>query len=324
MPYHKRLDQARERVQGGLRIGTTGRGIGPAYEDKYGRVGIRMGDLFRPAALRIKLTRNVKAKNEALARLGEPPVDLEALWGVLQPQAEALRAHVTNVPRLLDEIRRRGKPILFEGAQGTLLDIDHGTYPFVTSSSTVAGGACAGTGIGPTYLTAVIGVCKAYSTRVGEGPFPTEMHDEIGERLRRDGNEYGATTGRPRRCGWLDLVALRHATRVSGLTGLAVTKIDVLRGLSKVKACVAYELDGERLEEMPLDAGDLERCRPVYEEWDGWSEDLRESRSLDHLPRAARQFLSKISAILGIPVTLVSVGPGRSDTILVQNPFREK
>jgi adenylosuccinate synthase len=324
MPYHKRLDQARERAKGGTRIGTTGRGIGPAYEDKYGRVGIRIGDLYRPGALRIKLSRNVKTKNEALARLGEPPVDLEALWATLQTQAEALRAHVGNVPRILDEIRRRGRPILFEGAQGTLLDIDHGTYPFVTSSSTVAGGACAGTGIGPTYLSAVIGVCKAYSTRVGEGPFPTEVHDEVGERLRREGNEFGATTGSPRRCGWLDLVALRHATRVNGLTGLAVTKLDVLRGLQKVKICVAYELDGERLEEMPVDVGELERCRPVYEEWDGWSEDLRECRSLDHLPRAARQFLSKVSADLGIPVTLVSVGPGRSETILVQNPFREK
>jgi adenylosuccinate synthase len=322
LPYHKKLDRGRERSAGGERIGTTGRGIGPAYEDKYARAGIRVGDLYRPGALRIKLSRNVQHKNVLLKQLGEAPVDLEGLWRTLQEQAEALRPFVGNAPRALDEMRRRGKHILFEGAQGTLLDVDHGTYPFVTSSSTIAGGACAGTGVGPTYISQVIGVTKAYTTRVGEGPFPTELHDEMGLRLREVGGEFGATTGRPRRCGWLDVVALRHAARVNGLTGVAVTKLDVLRGLPKVQVCVAYDLDGERVDEMPLDAGDLERCRPVYEEVDGWAEELRDARSLDDLPRAARSYLSKMSGMLGLPVTLVSVGPGRSETILVQNPFR--
>jgi adenylosuccinate synthase len=322
LPYHKRLDQARERSPSMQKIGTTGRGIGPAYEDKYARVGIRVGDLYRPYAMRRKLLRNVEAKNATIQQLGGEPVDFNEVWRAVETQADALHPFVGNATRIIDELRRRGKHLLFEGAQGTLLDVDHGTYPFVTSSSTIAGGACTGGGIGPTHLSAVIGVTKAYSTRVGEGPFPTELHDELGERLREVGVEFGATTGRPRRCGWLDIVALRHAARVNGLTGLAITKLDVLKGLPKVKFCVAYDLDGERLEEMPLDTEDLANCQPVYEEMEGWSEDIREARSLEHLPRAPRQYLSKVAGLLGLPIVLASVGPGRTESIVVQNPFR--
>jgi adenylosuccinate synthase len=321
LPYHKRLDRGRERSPSAQHLGTTGRGIGPAYEDKAGRVGIRVADLYRPYSLKIKVTRNVEAKNPMLRELGEDPLDVDALLCDLQAQAEALRPFVGNAARILDEHRRRGKEILFEGAQGTMLDVDHGTYPFVTSSSTVAGGACTGGAIGPTHISAVLGVTKAYTTRVGEGPFPTELQDEIGARLREEGDEYGATTGRPRRCGWLDLVALRHAARVNGLTGIAVTKLDVLCGIPRLKVCVAYDLDGERTEEMPLDAGDIERCRPIYEEVDGWTEGVRDARTLDELPRPAREYLAYLSRALGLPVSLVSVGPGRTETILVQNPF---
>ncbi len=318
--YHRDLDRLREARSSA--IGTTKRGIGPAYEAKVARRGVRMGDLVRPERLRTLLERNLDELNPVLERLGGQPYQLEPLLTEAIAFGERLRLYLGDGGRVVYEAVRRGKSVLFEGAQGTLLDVDHGTYPFVTSSSTIAGGACTGLGIGPTEVSSVVGIAKAYTTRVGAGPFPTELTGPEGDRLRETGAEYGATTGRPRRCGWLDIPALRVAVRMNGLSGLALTKLDVLSGLRPLQVCVGYRLDGNLLDELPLDESDIVRAEPVYETADGWSEDTSQIRDLDDLPAGARRYLRRIEDLLGIPLYLVSVGPGRAETIVLRNPFR--
>jgi len=318
--YHKDLDRLREAGAGA--IGTTRRGIGPAYEAKVARRGVRMVDLVRPERLRGVLQRNLDEVNPNLERLGGTTYAVEPLLEEALGYGERLKRYLGDAGRVVHDAVRRGKSVLFEGAQGTLLDVDHGTYPFVTSSSTIAGGACIGLGIGPTQVTSVVGIAKAYTTRVGGGPFPTELTGAEGDRLRESGGEYGATTGRPRRCGWLDIPALRLAVRLNGLSGLALTKLDVLSGLRPLQVCVGYKLDGETLDELPLDESDIVRAEPVYETADGWSEDTRQIRDLEDLPAGARRYLRRIEDLLGIPLYLVSVGPGRAETIVLKNPFR--
>ncbi|MBN1141636.1 MAG: adenylosuccinate synthase [Deltaproteobacteria bacterium] len=325
MPYHRTIDVAREKMAGQRKIGTTGRGIGPAYEDKVGRRGIRLGDLIHPERFAEKLREALPEKNFLLEKfLGEPPLDEAAIFDEYRLYGEKLRKFLGNTAKVLHDSIAAGNNILLEGAQGTLLDIDHGTYPFVTSSSTVAGGACTGTGIGPCSIDAVIGISKAYVTRVGEGPFPTELKDETGELLRREGHEYGATTGRPRRTGWLDMVALRKAVQLNGLTGLALTKLDVLNSLATIRICSAYRCDGKLLSEFPTEIGVLQRCEPVFEEVPGWQCDIRAVTDLEQLPPASRDFISKVEKMSGCPVVLVSVGPRRDQTIQISNPFRSK
>jgi adenylosuccinate synthase len=320
LPYHKGLDELRERGQGA--IGTTKRGIGPAYEAKAARRGIRMGDLRRPERLAALVERNLEEVNPSIVRLGGTPFEAGPLVEAALRHGEALARWMGDAGRYVWDAMGKGKNVLFEGAQGSLLDLDHGTYPYVTSSSTLAGGACTGLGVGPTTIGAVIGIAKAYATRVGAGPFPTELAGEQGDVLREAGSEYGATTGRPRRCGWLDIPALRLAVRTSGMTGLAITKLDVLTGVQPIKLCVGYRLDGETLDELPLDLDDLERAEPVYETVDGWTEDTRGVRDREALPAAARRYLARIEDLLGIPMVLVSVGPNRAETIVLKNPFR--
>ena len=323
MPYHRRMDVAREAHRSGNKIGTTGRGIGPAYEDKISRVGIRICDLLDESLFREKLSVNVEEKNFYLTRLfGEEPVSEQEIFAEYQGYAEKIRPYVTDTSLILDQEIKLGKSILFEGAQGCHLDIEHGTYPFVTSSSTVAGNASCGTGIGPSFLNEIVGICKAYTTRVGEGPFLTELNDEIGDRLQRVGQEFGATTGRRRRCGWLDMVLVRQAVRVSGITGLAITKLDVLTGLKTIKICVGYQSENALYpESVPPTPRLLSQCTPVYEELPGWTEDIRNARTLDELPINARRYLERLETLSGVPVILVSVGAGREETIVLKNPF---
>ncbi len=318
--YHKDIDALREAGAGA--IGTTKRGIGPAYEAKVARRGIRVGDLARLDRLRGLIARNLEELNPYVERLGGKPYDAGELAGEAHELGKRLERYLGDAGRVVYEAIRRGKSVLFEGAQGALLDVDHGTYPFVTSSSTLAGGACTGMGIGPTEIDSVVGISKAYATRVGSGPFPTELTGELGEQLREAGGEFGATTGRPRRCGWLDVPALRLAVRLNGMTGLALTKLDVLRGVKPIQVCVQYRLDGELLDELPLDADDVERAEPVYETLEGWGEDAREARDLDDLPVGARRYLARMEQLVGVPLYLVSVGPGRAETIVLKNPFR--
>jgi adenylosuccinate synthase len=317
MPYHVMLDGASEMRLGRFSIGTTNRGIGPCYEDKAARVGIRAQDLLDPKILVRKLRVALEAKNEILEKLYEMPrLDPEAVAGDLLEHAERLRPFIADTALILDEALRAGKGVLFEGAQGTMLDIDHGTYPFVTSSNPVAGAACTGTGIGPTRIDRVLGVAKAYVTRVGEGPFPTELDDEDGRRILEAGNEFGTTTGRQRRCGWLDLVALRYAVRLSGMTQLALTKLDVLSGFSRVRLCVAYrDRDGGRLTEFPYHQTVFHGCTPEYEEMPGWDDDLSECRSLDELPPQARDYVDAIATAVEVPITLIGTGQGRHQVI---------
>jgi len=322
MPYHKRLDVARERAKGAGKIGTTGRGIGPCYEDKVARRGIRVADLLDPDAFKAKLQDILPEKNFYLEKfLGDQPFSLEE---IIQPYLEMgnrLRPLVVNVSVLLEQAIRQGKNILFEGAQGTHLDIDHGTYPFVTSSNPIAGGACTGAGIGPGQLHHVLGIVKAYTTRVGGGPFPTECLDKVGDHLVECGVEFGSTTGRRRRCGWIDTVVLREAARLNGLTGLAITKLDVLTTLNPVKICVAYDVDGQPRDTMPGTIKELERCRPVFEEMPGWTEDIRGARRLEDLPAATRNYLKRVEELVRVPIQIISVGPDREETIILQNPF---
>ncbi len=320
LAYHRDIDRLREARVGA--IGTTKRGIGPAYEAKVGRRGVRMGDLVRPERLRALLERNLEEVNPLVERLGGEPYLLDVLVDDALALGQRLSRYLGDAGRMVYDAVRRGKSLLFEGAQGTLLDVDHGTYPFVTSSSTIAGGACTGLGIGPTHVNAVVGIAKAYTTRVGAGPFPTELLGAEGDRLRESGGEYGATTGRPRRCGWLDIPALRLAVRMNGLSGLALTKLDVLSGLRPLQVCVGYRVGGELRDELPLDETDIARAEPVYETADGWNEDTRQIRDLDDLPPGARRYLRRIEDLLGIPLFLVSVGPGRAETIVLKNPFR--
>ncbi len=322
MPYHKAIDIARESSSGDRKIGTTGRGIGPTYEDKIGRRGIRLIDLVRPQTFARKLREVLPEKNFLLEKfLGEAPLSEEAILEEYGTYALQLEKYLGCASTILNTSINAGHNILFEGAQGSLLDIDHGTYPYVTSSSTIAGGACTGTGIGPRFIEEVIGISKAYVTRVGEGPFPTELNDEMGDRLRQAGQEFGSTTGRPRRTGWFDAVALREAVRTNGMTGLAITKMDVLNELETIKVCTGYSFRGELLETFPRDFETLKECKPVYEEVDGWKTDISSATSMEMLPPQATAYLKKLEEVTGCPVVLVSVGPRRDQTIQVKNPF---
>ncbi len=317
MPYHVMLDGAAEMRLGKFSIGTTRRGIGPCYEDKAARVGIRVQDLLDPKILVRKLTIALEAKNEILEKLYDlPRLEPEAVATELLANAERLRPFIADTSLLIDTALREGKTVLFEGAQGTMLDIDHGTYPFVTSSNPIAGAACTGTGIGPTRIDRVLGVTKAYVTRVGEGPFPSELDDADGQTMLERGNEFGTTTGRQRRCGWLDLVALRYAARLSGMTQLALTKLDVLSGFERVKLCVAYrDREGNRLTDFPYHQTVFHGCTPEFEEMPGWDEDLSEARSLEDLPQKAREYADAIAAAVEVPITLIGTGQGRRQVI---------
>ncbi len=322
MPYHQALDLAREEAKGAAKLGTTGRGIGPCYEDKVARRGIRVADLLDAQELQTKLSEILPEKNFYLEKFLEAgPVNLEEIFPAYLEMGERLRPLVANVSMLLEAASREGKNIVFEGAQGTLLDIDHGTYPYVTSSNPVAGGACTGAGVGPGQLHRVLGIVKAYTTRVGGGPFPTECLDQVGEHLQEQGVEFGSTTGRRRRCGWLDGVVLREAARLNGLTGMALTKLDVLTGLDPVKICVAYDLAGVRRETVPATLGELTRCRPIFQELPGWTEDIRGVRRYQDLPAATQNYLTRVAELVGVPVQIVSVGADREATIVLQNPF---
>jgi adenylosuccinate synthase len=316
LPYHRALDGAREARLGGAKVGTTGRGIGPAYEDRAARSGLRMADLRDEASLRARLERVLPEKNALLAALGaaarfelEMLVDTALAWG------ERLAPHLVDATALVQEALRRGDHVLLEGAQGTLLDIDHGSYPFVTSSNPIAGGACTGGGIGPLQLDEVIGVVKAYATRVGSGPFPTELTDEIGRGIAARGHEVGTTTGRPRRVGWFDAVPLRYAVAVNSVSSIMLNKLDILSGVDPIRLCVAYELDGRRVETWPWSADLLARSTPIYEEFPGWEEEIHGVRSLADLPEAARRYVAAIEEHAGVPIVLVSVGPERTQTI---------
>ncbi len=317
MPYHIALDGAAE-SQEGTAIGTTKRGVGPAYTDKAARVGIRVQDMLDEASFAEKVRCGVRAKNAVLEGLYDlPPFDPDAVAEEYLGYARRLVPYVADTSLFLDQAFRAGKKVRCEGAQGTLLDVDHGTYPFITGSSLTAGSATAGLGFGPHHIERVFGVAKAYQTRVGRGPFPTELTGEIGDALREAGHEYGTTTGRPRRCGWLDAVTLRYAARLNGLTSLAVTKLDVLTGLDPLRIGVAYRLRGQRLEHIPLRADDLAACQPVYEDVPGWQEDISAARTMDELPPAARAYLRRMEELSGVPVSIVSVGPEREQTIRV-------
>jgi adenylosuccinate synthase len=322
LPYHVALDQAREAARGKDKIGTTGRGIGPAYEDKVARRGLRLGDMFYPERFANKLKEVMEYHNFALTQYYKvDAVDYDTVLAESMAMAEQLKPMVANVSELLHQYRERGQNILFEGAQGSLLDIDHGTYPFVTSSNTTAGGAATGSGVGPLYLDYVLGITKAYTTRVGSGPFPTELFDDVGAYLAKQGHEFGATTGRPRRCGWFDAVALRHAVQVNSVSGLCLTKLDVLDGLESVKICVAYkDADGNDAS-APVDAEDYEALHPVYEQMPGWSESTIGAQSLDALPVAARNYIKRLEDLVGAPIDIVSTGPDRSQTIVLRHAF---
>ena len=325
MPYHKAIDLARERLRGKGKIGTTGRGIGPAYEDKVARVGIRFVDLLEEDTFREKLERNIEEKNFYLKEiLQEKALDFNEIHDNYRRYRDRLKGYVTNTGLLLDQRIRAGKRVLFEGAQGTLLDVDHGTYPYVTSSSTVTGGACSGSGVGPQHIQQVIGISKAYTTRVGSGPFPTELDGPDGETLRREGAEFGATTGRSRRCGWFDAVSVRHAVRMNGLTGVALTKLDVLTGFKKIPICTAYRFNGQTINEFPASSKVMAGAQPVYEEMDGWEERLDDVRQFSDLPATVRKYVKRIEEVIGTEIILVSVGPGREQTIVLRNPFANK
>jgi adenylosuccinate synthase len=322
MPYHKAVDIAREQTSGDRKIGTTGRGIGPTYEDKIGRRGIRLIDLVHPETFARKLAENLPEKNFLLEKfLGVAPLEEAAILKEYSDYAKVLVKYMGNASAVLNESIVAGKNVLFEGAQGSLLDVDHGTYPYVTSSSTIAGGACTGTGVGPRFINEVIGISKAYVTRVGEGPFPTELNDAMGQKLREIGQEFGATTGRPRRTGWCDAVALREAVRINGMTGLAITKLDVLNDLDTIRICVAYDYRGERLEQFPADLDILRECQPIYLDCPGWQSDISGATSLNDLPVATRRYLDTLAEVTGCPVVLASVGPRRDQTIQLKNPF---
>ncbi len=322
MPYHKEIDHARERLKGDKKIGTTGRGIGPSYEDKATRRGIRFVELLDPEVFREKVNSILEEKNFYLKEyLSSNPLDLEDIINEYDEYAKRLSPHVTNISVVIDNAIKSGRQVLFEGAQGTHLDIDHGTYPYVTSSNTIAGNACGGAGIGPKAITGIIGIVKAYTTRVGEGPFPSELFDETGDAIQKKGAEFGATTGRKRRCGWLDTVILRNAVRLNGLTGIAITKLDVLGGLESLKVCTGYEYKGKILQDFPASLDILSKCKPIYETVPGWSEDISNIRSIEDLPQDACNYLNRIEELIETPIQLISLGPGREETIVISNPF---
>ncbi len=318
--FHRTLDKVTERFLGSRRIGTTGRGIGPAYADKINRLGIRIADLFDPKILHDKIEGSLNQKNHLLVKMyNRRAVDVDAVTEELLAYADRLKPMVANTPLVLNNALDEGKTLLFEAGQATMLDIDHGTYPFVTSSSATAGGAVTGSGIGPTRIDSVIGVIKAYTTRVGEGPFPTELFDDKGEYLRKTGGEYGVTTGRARRTGWYDAVIARYASRVNGLTDLVVTKLDVLTGLDKVPVCVGYDVDGTRFDEMPDNQSDFHHAKPIYEELPGWFEDISGARSIEDLPANAQAYLRHLEDISGCRISAVGVGPRRDEIIPVHD-----
>ncbi len=323
MPYHCAVDAGSEsKLKEGKKIGTTGRGIGPCYGDKILRKGIKLGELLDDDLFREKLQENVDEKNFILTQsLGIGPVSFEEIYRQYQGYIEKLAPYIGNVSVELDNARKAGQHILFEGAQGTQLDIDHGTYPFVTSSNTVSGNACIGSGFGPSHIDTVIGILKAYTTRVGEGPFPTELFDATGETIQKKGGEFGATTGRKRRCGWLDAVIANEAVRLNGINGLAITKLDVLSGHDSLKIANSYEEGGRTLTAMPGNIRQTERLKPVYEDIDGWQEEITEARSMDELPQKARDYVKRIEDMTETPAFIVSVGPGREQTMLLKNPF---
>jgi adenylosuccinate synthase len=322
LPYHIALDQARELARGKQAIGTTGRGIGPAYEDKVSRRGIRFGELLRPAQFTERLREVMEYHNFALEHYFKAEtVDYQQVLDQALAQGERLAPLAEDIPGTLHRMRAEGKSIMFEGAQGALLDIDHGTYPFVTSSNTTAGGACAGSGVGPRDLDYILGIVKAYTTRVGAGPFPTELFDEVGQHLGEKGHEFGATTGRQRRCGWLDAVALRRSLDVNSVTGMCITKLDVLDGLKTLKICVAYRIDGVEIAVPPVGADGVEKCEPVYLELPGWQESTVGARNLEDLPENARAYLRKIEELTDVPVDVVSTGPDRNETVVLRHPF---
>ena len=323
LPIHGELDRGREAQTSVAKIGTTGRGIGPAYEDKVGRRAIRVADLFDEATLDLRIGRLLTHHNALRAGLGLEPVDPVVLKARLMEIAPQIRPYAGPVWKVLTEARRAGKRILFEGAQGSLLDIDYGTYPYVTSSNTIAGQAATGTGVGPTAIDFVLGIVKAYTTRVGEGPFPAELHDADGERLGERGHEFGTVTGRKRRCGWFDAVLVRQTCATSGVSGIALTKLDVLDGFKTLKICVAYDLDGQRLDYLPIAADAQARCTPIYDELEGWSETTAGARSWADLPGAAIKYVRRIEELIQCPVALVSTSPERDDTILVTDPFAD-
>ena len=322
MPYHIALDQAREKARGKANIGTTGRGIGPAYEDKVARRGIRVGDLHYPDELAEKLRAALDYHNFVLTRyLGADAVDFQQTLDEALAFGDYVEPMKADVAGILHDLRKQGKKVLFEGAQGSLLDIDHGTYPYVTSSNTTVGGALAGTGVGADAIDYVLGICKAYATRVGGGPFPTELDDEHGQRLRDRGQEYGATTGRPRRCGWIDIVALKRAVAINSISGLCLTKLDVLDGFDTLKMCIGYQYRGKRTEYAPLDAAGWDEITPVYLEFPGWTEDTHGITEWDKLPPAARAYLRALEELAGCPLAIVSTGPDRDANIVLRDPF---
>ncbi len=318
-PYHATIDKVSERFLGNARIGTTGRGIGPAYGDKVARLGVRVQDLFDEKILRQKVEGALEQKNHLLVKVyNRRAITVDEVVDSFASHAERLRPLVADTSLVLNAVLDAGRRVLLEGSQGTLLDVDHGSYPFVTSSNPTAGGACSGSGIGPTRIDRVVGILKAYTTRVGSGPFPTELHDEWGQRLRRVGHEVGVTTGRDRRCGWFDAVVARYATRVNGFTDLFLTKLDVLTGIERIPVCVGYDIGGQRTDHMPMTQTDFHHARPVYQELPGWDEDISATRGLDELPRRAREYVAAIEELAGAPVSAVGVGPGRDETIVVR------
>jgi adenylosuccinate synthase len=322
LDWHLALDKAREKAAQKRAIGTTGRGIGPAYEDKVARRGLRTSDLRSPELLAEKIEHVLDFHNFVLTqRFGKEPLDFQAMLDQALELGEYFKGQVADVSGRLYQMRAAGKRVMFEGAQGSLLDIDHGTYPYVTSSNTTIGGVCTGAGIGPDAIDYVLGITKAYVTRVGGGPFPTELFDEAGKRLASRGDEFGATTGRPRRCGWLDAVALRRMVSLNGVSGFCVTKLDVLDGFEEIRICTAYRLDGELLDAPPLDVQDWARLEPVYESFPGWQESSRGARRMEDLPANARSYLAAMEALCGAPVHIVSTGPDRNENIVIRYPF---
>lgn len=317
-PFHRLLDSLEEEARGKDRIGTTSRGIGPCYTDKVSRIGIRMGELVDPDLFAERLRALLDVKNRLLAMFGQEPLDYDSLLKEYLAYGERLRPFVCDTESLAAEALRSGAQILFEGAQGTLLDLDSGTYPYVTSSNPTAGGACTGSGIGPLGIGAVLGVCKAYSTRVGEGPFPTELHDEVGAKIRERGNEFGTVTGRARRCGWLDLVALRYSARINTMNGLVLTRLDVLSGLEALKLCTGYKINGVELNQMPFSASQWHSIEPVYQEIAGWSEDITQCKTLGELPEAAKRYVRFVEEFIEVPVAVLSIGPERDQTLVLR------
>jgi adenylosuccinate synthase len=322
LPYHKAIDQARERKRGIGKIGTTGRGIGPAYEDKAARIGLRMIDLCDDSFFRERLRLNLVEKNAYLqAMLGESVLDYDTMAAELSRYGTVLREFVADTSRFVHDALTGGKKVLFEGAQGLMLDVDLGTYPYVTSSNTGAGAVTSGAGIAPNMVRSVVGISKAYTTRVGSGPFPTELADALGDRLRSEGGEYGATTGRPRRCGWFDTVIVRKGVRTSGITSVALTKLDVLTGIDPVRICTGYRVDGRKVDDVPASADVLARCEPIYEDHPGWRERIDGVDRVEKLPAAARDYVARLEELIGVKVGIVSVGPDRDQTIIISPPF---